>query len=853
MTPRHGGYRASKKDQRKVIDFSANLNPLGPPAWLRSVLSNQVSALAHYPDPECAEFVTAAARRYGVSREEIIVGNGSSELLYLLPRVAGKRSAVISTPCYVDYAKACEISGVKVSEIALREKKGFKLELDRIESELRGDELVFIGQPNNPTGLTCDPKKIRHLARRHPETLFVIDEAFADFVEGLNSLTVNRPDNVLVLLSLTKIFAIPGLRLGCLIGNKKIVQRLREIQPPWSVNAFAQAVGTAALTDRKYLAETRRYVSELRANLVSGLNDLGGLTVYPGQANFLLLRLDRRGLDAVKLAKRLLGDGLAIRVCDNFFGLDKRFFRVAIRTQEENNKLLLSLSIHLKAKSFGRATVTPRTPAIMFQGTSSNAGKSILTAAFCRILFQDGYRVAPFKAQNMSLNSFVTRDGGEMGRAQVVQAQACRLEPDVRMNPVLLKPNSNTGSQVIVCGKPVGNMEVAAYIRYKKEAFKRIKESYHSLARECDVMVLEGAGSPGEVNLKSHDVVNMAMAREANAPVLLVGDIDRGGVYASFVGTMEVLEEWERELVAGYVVNRFRGKQSLLSDAHDYVLRHTHRPVLGVVPFINNLDLPEEDSVTFKEEIEKPAARGSQSVDIALIDLPHISNFTDFDAFKIEPDVRLRVVRTKEELGVPDAVIIPGSKNVIADLDHLRRSGIGQEIIGLAARGTVEIVGICGGYQILGLWVEDRHRIESKKLKTRGLQLLPLTTLMACEKTLVRAEAIHLPSGLPVHGYEIHHGQSASKGGMSFVDREDGLCIGSGREDGRIWGTYLHGIFDADEFRRWFIDGLRTRKGLKPLRKVQAVYDLEPALDRLASVARQSLQVDKIYKFMGLR
>jgi cobyric acid synthase CobQ len=278
----------------------------------------------------------------------------------------------------------------------------------------------------------------------------------------------------------------------------------------------------------------------------------------------------------------------------------------------------------------------------------------------------------------MSLNSFVTGDGGEMGRAQVVQAEACRLDPDVRMNPVLLKPTGDTGAQVILLGKPVGNMDVEQYIRYKPEAFQAAREAYDSLAREFDVMVLEGAGSPAEVNLKHHDIVNMAMARHAGSPVLLVGDIDRGGVFASFVGTMEVLAEWERALVAGFVINRFRGEKSLLREAIDYTQRHTGIPTLGVVPYLRDLGLPEEDSVTFKSQPRDGIQATGERVEIALIDLPHISNFTDFDALRIEPDVHLRIVRQTQDLQKPDAVILPGSKNVIGDLDYLQQNGLAQ-------------------------------------------------------------------------------------------------------------------------------------------------------------------------------
>jgi dethiobiotin synthetase len=404
-----------------------------------------------------------------------------------------------------------------------------------------------------------------------------------------------------------------------MVADASTVRRVSELQPPWSVNTLALAVGTRALQDREYLVRTREYVNRQRDYMLRELRKIKGFTVYPGRANFLLLRVDHP--DAPELAGKLLARGIAVRDCRNFTGLDDRFIRVAVRTEEENSRLIESIeSIEsveaLDNRSRPRKT-TRKTPAIMFQGTSSNAGKSILTAAMCRMLLQDGFRVAPFKSQNMSLNSFVTRNGDEMARAQVVQAQACRIDPETRMNPVLLKPNSDVGSQVIVNGRPAGNMNVEEYIRFKPEAFRAAKEAYDRLAREYDVIVLEGAGSPGEVNLKNHDIVNMNMARYAGSPVLLVGDIDRGGVFASFVGTLEVLEEWERALVAGFVVNRFRGRASLLRDAFDYMEQHTGKPVYGVVPYLARLGLPEEDSLAFNESIfnEEPACELEPALD----------------------------------------------------------------------------------------------------------------------------------------------------------------------------------------------------------------------------------------------
>ncbi len=481
--------------------------------------------------------------------------------------------------------------------------------------------------------------------------------------------------------------------------------------------------------------------------------------------------------------------------------------------------------------------------ALMIQGTTSDAGKSVLVAALCRILLQDGWRVAPFKAQNMSLNSFVTRDGLEMGRAQVVQAQAARLDPDVRMNPVLLKPSSEVGSQVVVMGRPRGNMSVAEYVRYKDEVWRTVREAYDGLAAEFEVVVLEGAGSPGEVNLKAHDIVNMRMARHARAPVLLAGDIERGGVFASLVGHYEVMEPWERDLLAGYLINRFRGDPSLLGPALDFMKERTGRPVLGVIPYIHDLGLPQEDSVGFKSGLFQRSRPEGDHVEIAVIDLPHIANFTDIEPLLAEPDVFVRVVDRPAGIGRPDAVILPGSKNVIADTAFLHRSGLADAIQRLAGSGT-EVIGICGGFQMLGRRIADPHRIEGGGTRP-GLGMLPVTTVLDPDKTLVQKRAVHAESGLPVHGYEIHHGRTESHALPALEGAGD-----AGARQGNVWGTYLHGIFDSDPFRRWFIDRLRQRRGLAPLGEIAATYDLEPALDRLAESVRRHLDMEAVYRLL---
>lgn len=857
---RHGGNLSqlsavSGRAPQEITDFSANINPLGFPEWVRPLISASISTLVHYPDPASGEMTAAVCSRYDVDMSEVICVNGTAEAISLLPAVAGLTHAVIPVPAYVDYAHACTAAKMTVFPLHLAENDDFALDFNALSHMLSaepvsGRAMVFICRPNNPTGKTPDAERIRKLARDFPQSLFVIDEAFGDFVEEFESLVRNRPKNVLVLLSLTKIFALPGLRMGAAIADPALIEKLFRTKPCWSVNTLSQVVAACALCDHSFIDETRAYVTRARRKMMARLEKIKGLFVYPGDANFLLVRIERSDMDALWLAKRLLNDGIAIRTCDTYEGLDNRFFRVAVRTHEENGRLIDALAAVLNIKDKRKTKKYTHTPSIMFQGTGSNAGKSILAAALCRILHQDGIRVAPFKAQNMSLNSFVTRAGLEMGRAQVVQAQAARIEPDIRMNPILLKPSSDTGSQVIVNGFPMGNMKAKAYLDYKKIAVGAVEEAYDSLCGEFEAIVLEGAGSPGEVNLKKNDIVNMRMARYAKSPVLIVGDIDRGGVFASFVGTMEVLAQWERSLVSGFIVNKFRGDAGLLGDALDYTQRHTGRPVIGVVPYIHTLGLPDEDSVSMKDRTGTSAGSNPDHVKIGVVDLPHISNFTDFDPFLCEDDVSLSYIRQADEMEGIDAIILPGSKNVMTDVMWLRQNGMAARICKAAEAGNVEVAGICGGFQILGHKIEDPHCIESNGKTVDGLGLLDVTTVLEAGKTLTRTTATHLASGLFVSGYEIHHGVSRFSA-ASLLEMEDGRKEGAYSEKTMTWGTYLHGIFDSDPFRRWFVNGLRQRKGLVPKDKVCGIYDLEPAFDRLADTVRKSLDMTKIYQWMG--
>lgn len=489
-------------------------------------------------------------------------------------------------------------------------------------------------------------------------------------------------------------------------------------------------------------------------------------------------------------------------------------------------------------------------PSLMIQGVSSNAGKSILTTALCRILHQDGVRVAPFKSQNMSLNSFVTMDNLEIARSQVTQAQACHLEPDVRMNPILLKPNSDTGCQVIVEGKAIKNMNVKEYHDYKSEAFHIVQKNYDSLSRDFDLIILEGAGSPAEINLKQHDIVNMQMAKYANAKVLLVGDIDRGGIFASFVGTLELLETWERDLVKGFIINRFRGDSSLLQSAYDYMLERTQKPVIGTIPYIESINLPDEDSVSFKATPHDQSIGNHKELKIAIIDLPHISNLTDFDSLKQEPDVEVQIIRNPEEIKKPDLLLIPGSKNTITDLKYLIDKNFNSYLYQLAEERQTTIIGICAGFQMLGRTIVDELHIESQNHSIEGLNLLNMSTAIAPYKTLKQVSLQHSKSGLPIYGYEIHHGQSNFGKGETLMEHQ-GRTLAYGNTKGNIWGSYLHGLFDSDPFRHDLLNRLRIKKGLKPFNN-RPSYDLNSALDHLAETVRSNMDINLIYDWLKL-
>ena len=491
---------------------------------------------------------------------------------------------------------------------------------------------------------------------------------------------------------------------------------------------------------------------------------------------------------------------------------------------------------------------------LMIQGTASSVGKSVLCTALLRILRQDGYRAAPFKAQNMSLNSYATKDGLEMGRAQVTQAQAAGMEPDVRMNPVLLKPTSDRRSQVIVEGKAIGNMTAMEYHLYKPELRKRIREIYESLEKETDCVIIEGAGSPAEINLREGDIVNMSMAEAADAPVILVGDIDLGGVFASLLGTVMLLTEEERARVKGVIINKFRGDVKILEPGLRMLEERIHIPVLGVVPWMD-VELEDEDSVT--ERFRRYSGRGD--IDVAVVRLRHISNFTDFQSLALQPGARVRYAENAGDLEHADLIVLPGTKNTIEDLIDLRNRGMDAAIIRHVRRGGM-VLGICGGYQMLGNRLADPFGTESRVPETAGLGLLDINVSFDREKRTGQVSAtvsceggwLAEMNGTSLDGYEIHTGRNdpgpEAVPWLTIGGKTDGVMDPAGN----VLGTYLHGMFDDGRLFAAIANRIRQKRGDagKTQEPVSMEEFREREFDRIAAIVRGSVDMDEVYRII---
>ncbi len=482
--------------------------------------------------------------------------------------------------------------------------------------------------------------------------------------------------------------------------------------------------------------------------------------------------------------------------------------------------------------------------ALMIQGTGSGVGKSLVAAGLCRIFADLGINVAPFKAQNMALNSFITKEGGEIGRAQALQAEAARVEPSVDMNPVLLKASSERSCHVVMNGKVYSDMMARDYYAFKETAWKAVTRAYERLSRKHDLIIIEGAGSPAEINLMEDEIVNMKVARHAGAPVLLVGDIDKGGVFASFHGTVELLKNSHADAdhIRAFIINKFRGDVEILRPALPMIEERTGRPVIGIIPYLGDLGLHEEDGIPPERLCRPPFDPSSpigRSLKIVVLRLRYISNFTDFDPFLYEPDVELVYSLGDRDIQSADLIIIPGSKNTVSDLLFMREHGIERSIKHAVEKG-IPLIGICGGYQMLGRRIHDQHGIESAQRETDGLNLLDVETIL--EKTKVTSQIAAYPEGIrdigfglrngTLHGYEIHMGRTTGDVGLFRLKRfspdfalDEPLLDGSSKGD--VWGSYIHGLFDNDDFRGTLLNVLRQKKGLFSRRGNDAVWRAE--------------------------
>ena len=830
ISDRHGGDLAAEATELGVeppaagtLDFSVNLNFLGPPAEVAAeIAAFDAFDAAPYPDPSAETAEAALAAAHGISRDEVVIGPGATALFSWIISAFSPSSAHGVEPCYTGYAEIASIHGVPFAPLArLSPGDGFALDLGSLDFPSSG--MVFLGSPNNPNGLPSPPNAVLDAALANPEVFFVVDESFVDFLPEEASLfrAETLPANVAVVKSLTKFFSIAGLRLGVLRSPRAAEIAAR--RPPWSVNALALRIAPLLYADSAFLDESREGIRASRESFADGLAEIDGIHPFPSESNFILCE-SRGRIGGSELSARLLERGFLIRRCSSWQGLGDGFIRLAVREPKDNEALLDAMSEVLSGKRVGSAA--PRRCAdirIMVVGTSSGSGKSALAAGLCRLFARRGLKTAPFKAQNMSLNSYVTPEGGEIGRAQAMQAEAAGVEPHTDMNPVLLKPEGNNRSQIILDGKVAFVSDAKGYYSKKREVREVAWRAFDRLAERFDAVILEGAGSPAEINLMREDFVNMAMAERAEARAILVADIDRGGVFASILGTVKLLPPRHRRLLGGIVINKFRGDVSLLDSGIERVEALTGIPVLGVLPFIPDLPLDEEDSLS----LDSPRRSGRGGIRMAVVRLPRISNFTDFTPLERLDGVVLDYATNPEAAASADLIILPGTKNTIADLEWLRESGLAAEIAAAAERGT-PIIGICGGYQMLGAEIADPDGVEGPPRSAPALGLLPHRTVLRKSKRLTRVSGTttdtcpFAPLGTPFEGYEIHVGESTFPEGLelgalletaSEDDREALRAEGAVSAAGNVVGTYVHGLFDSAEIAEGVAAWALERRG----------------------------------------
>ncbi len=844
------------------IDFSVNLNPCGYPDSFNGIFFNPERYAVPYPPQTAAVTEALIAAELNIETERIVAGSGATELMGLLLRVLKPSLALYFTPTYSGYEEICSKNFIRTVALA-KDLQGKTFSIDTKRVKVSNADIVFIGNPDNPTGQIIAKQIILDAATENPEKYFIIDESFMDFsfnAQETSLLSSQLPENLIVLKSLTKFYSMAGLRTGFICASRQIAAQMKEIHDPWPLNGFAAPAIKAALADKNFFERSRKLTKELREYLANKLEDIRGLECFPSETNYIFCRLEKTSSEDLQV--QLMKRGILIRSCADMEGLDKSYIRLAVRSRKDTDELCRELIEILGSKNGNHNQPRRKYKDILFVGTTSDSGKSTLTAAFCRFLADKGLSPCPFKAQNMSLNSFVGIDGGEMGRAQVVQAAACRIPPHSDMNPVLLKPLGDSRSQIIINGKAVANMSAREYYMHKKEFSEQAFRTFDKLQAQYDVIVMEGAGSPAEINLLEEDFVNMRMAEYANAAAVLVADIDRGGVFASIFGTIKLLPENYRKLIKAVIINKFRGDKSLLDSGIRQIEEYTGVPVIGVMPYLKNLKIEAEDSLaleSFRRKKDNPDAL----LKIVIVRLPRISNFTDFDAFAGINSIVVKYAENPDDLNDADMIIIPGTKNTIQDMLWMRENHIDRRIIDLAQKGKF-ICGICGGFQMLGEKIYDPFHMESETEKTEGLGLLPLETILEKEKILKQIEGISSESCIfcqqatPFKGYEIHSGVTRVIAGRTIQEplkqNSDSLISGMSI-DGNIFGTYVHGIFDRTEFRNGLLSLLCKRKGLSDKTVIEESSALEKAFEEsiqsLVKAMKDNVNTDALMQIIS--
>jgi len=739
---------------------------------------------------------------------------------------------------------------------------GYKTYLDLIKSLLAGKAVVS-------SGMTKEVERCREALRLAAEgrTVALVSSGDAG-VYGMAGLVLElSPSDDIEVVIVPGVSAVQAAAavLGAPLMHDFAVISLSDLLTPWElIEKRLQAAAAADFVVALYNPRSKgrvRHIQRARELLLVSRSPETPVGIVRNACREgeekILSTLAGMPLDSIDMFSLVIIGNSATYVDEHGRMVTPRGYQTGSRFKVQGSRC--------KADNVEHRTLNVEQPhgkAVMFVGTGSDVGKSVLAAGFCRILSNRGISVAPFKSQNMALNSFATPEGGEIGRAQAVQAQACRIPPHTDMNPVLLKPNSDTGSQVIVQGQVVGNMAVREYNNYKPQALRKVEESFRRLAETYQCIVIEGAGSIAEINLRAHDIANLRIAEMADCPCLLVADIDRGGVFAQIVGTWELLEPQERQRIKGVIINKFRGDPSLLASGIEFVEKRTGIPVLGVVPYFSHFRIPEEDSVAL--ERRRSEVRGKRSeegkIRIGVVRFPRISNYTDFDALEGEVDVDLRYLEDPQELDGLDVLILPGSKSTISDLRFLQGQGLSDRIQSFDGM----VVGICGGYQMLGRRVIDPDGIESSVAEAEGLGILDVETVLLPEKETHQAEARLLPAamlvapngGETVSGYEIHMGSTTlgptAKPFAQLLRRSGSnvaILDGAVSANGQVFGTYLHGIFDNHVFRTAFLNRLRKAKGL-PV--VSAESRVEDPFDLLAEHLERHLDMAKLFQICGL-